>query len=230
MWMQLKYTSLKATIGEECKDTSWLFVTHAVVSIFTLIHQEKRSHGGHTGLDSVSKAWASLRVSNLVNDILKARISDYPVVTQVMNQHLHVNSVTRAEFTIHLATLSALSNRVETSKKDLDSLTQKVNQLKKKWSEPAPVPLVTTSAGGTVNSADTGTGVLDVLVAEKVEFLLSKGKTKIGICSVTAPVWTWYVGSLGDIRWVYSPTDIPGRLVEILAGFKLDSNTVKKWR
>ena len=50
-------------------------------------------------------------------------------------------------------------------------------------------------------------------MAEKVEFLLSKGKTKIGICSVIAPVWTLYVGSLGDIRWVYSPTDIPGRLV-----------------
>ena len=79
--------------------------------------------------------------------------------------------------------------------------------------EPAPVPLVTTSAGGTVNSADTGTGVLDVLVAEKVEFSLSRGKTKIGICSITAPVWTWFVGSLGDIRWVTSPTDIPGRLV-----------------
>lgn len=31
-WMQSKYTSLKATMGEECKDTSWLFVTHAVVS------------------------------------------------------------------------------------------------------------------------------------------------------------------------------------------------------
>ena len=77
----------------------------------------------------------------------------------------------------------------------------------------APVSLVPTSAGGTVNSADTSTGVLDVLVAEKVEFSLSKGKTKIGICSVIAPVWTWYVGSLGDIRWVYSPMDIPGRLV-----------------
>ena len=79
--------------------------------------------------------------------------------------------------------------------------------------EPAPVSLVTTSAGGTVNSANTGTGVLDVLVAEKVKFLLSKGKTKIGILSVTASVWSWYVGSLGDIRWVYSPMDIPGRLV-----------------
>ena len=50
-------------------------------------------------------------------------------------------------------------------------------------------------------------------MAEKVEFLVSKGKTKIGIFSDTAPVWAWYVGSLGDIRWVYSPMDIPGRLV-----------------
>lgn len=99
IWMQLKYNSLKATMGEGYKDTSWLFVNHAVVSIFTLIHQEKRSHGGDTGLDPVSKAWASLRLSNLVDDLLKARISDHPVVTQVMNQHLHVNSVTRAEFT-----------------------------------------------------------------------------------------------------------------------------------
>ena len=49
-------------------------------------------------------------------------------------------------------------------------------------------------------------------MAEKVEFLVSKGKTKIGIFSVDAPVWSWYVGSLGDIRWVYSPMDIPGRL------------------
>ena len=64
-----------------------------------------------------------------------------------------------------------------------------------------------------MNSAVTGTGVLDVLVAEKVKFLLSKGKTKIGILSAAAPVWSWYMGSFGDIRWVYSPMDIPGRLV-----------------
>ena len=132
MWMQSKYTSLKATMGEGCKDTSWLFVTHSVVSIFTLIHQEKRSHGGDTGSDSVSKAWASLRLSNLIDHLLKTRISDHSVVTQVMNQHLHVNSVTRAEFTAHSESLSALSDRVETSRKELDNLTQKVNQLKKK--------------------------------------------------------------------------------------------------
>ena len=119
-------------MGKGYKDTSWLFVTHAVVLIFTLIHQEKRSHGGDTGLDSVSKAWASLRLSNLIDDLLKARISDHPVVTQVMNQHLHVNSVTRAEFTAHSESLSGLSDQVETFRKDLDNLTQKVNHLKKK--------------------------------------------------------------------------------------------------
>ena len=119
-------------MGEECKDTSWLFVTHAVVSIFTLIHQEKQLHGGDTGLDSVSKAWASLRLTNLIDDLLRARISDHSVVTQVMNQHLHVNSVTRAEFTAQSESLSALSVQVETSKIELDKLTQKVNQLKKK--------------------------------------------------------------------------------------------------
>ena len=89
-------------------------------------------HGGDTGSDSVSKAWASLRLSNLIDDLLRARVSDYPVVTQVMNQNLHVNSVTRAEFTAHSESLSALSDQVETSRKDLDNLTQKVNQLKKR--------------------------------------------------------------------------------------------------
>ena len=61
----------------------------------------------------------------------------------------------------------------------------------------APAPLVPASAEGAVNGVSNDTGVLDALVAEKVEFSLMKGETSIGVISSGEPTWSWYVGSLG---------------------------------
>ena len=39
-----------------------------------------------------------------------------------------------------------------------------------------------------------------------------KGRTTIGIVAEEVPTWAWYVGALGEIMWVMSKKDIPGRI------------------
>ena len=75
-----------------------------------------------------------------------------------------------------------------------------------------PVFSVEASAGRTVSSTSNGTCFLDELVEDEVEFTVRKGKTPLGLISEISPTWTWHVGALGQVKWVISPVDIPGRL------------------
>ena len=46
----------------------------------------------------------------------------------------------------------------------------------------------------------------------KGEVAVKQLKTSIGILADDYPTWAWYVGALGEIKWIISGEDLPGRL------------------
>ena len=72
--------------------------------------------------------------------------------------------------------------------------------------------LVASSIVNTVAGFRNDSCFLDELVEEEVEFSVKTGKTPIGVVAANDPIWCWYIGCLGRVKWVVAQSNIPGWL------------------
>ena len=66
----------------------------------------------------------------------------------------------------------------------------------------------------------------DVLIQARSERSLIQHKTTVGILLDAYPSWYWQVGSLGQVKWMKSRKNLPGRLDDDPPWFPSDTSSL----
>ena len=83
--------------GRESESENWLYVTHCVREIFSLLYEIRR-RGHHFPKDPVEQTWMTLLTREETNRILSIGIDNCLMVTNVLHVHVKQNAVMRCEY------------------------------------------------------------------------------------------------------------------------------------